>query len=56
MARGMALSRHREVREDHGAGVSGLVDGRDVVLRLAAAADALFEGFRPGVAERLGLA
>ena len=30
-------------------------EGRDVVLRLAADADALFEGFRPGVAERLGI-
>ena len=29
--------------------------GRDVVLRLAANADALIEGFRPGVMERLGL-
>lgn len=27
----------------------------EVVLRLAATADALFEGFRPGVAERLGI-
>jgi alpha-methylacyl-CoA racemase len=30
-------------------------EGREVVLRLAAQADALIEGFRPGVAERLGL-
>ena len=30
-------------------------DGRDVVLRLASEADALLEGFRPGVAERLGV-
>jgi alpha-methylacyl-CoA racemase len=30
-------------------------DGVDVVLRLAAASDALIEGFRPGVAERLGV-
>ncbi|QGN49037.1 CaiB/BaiF CoA transferase family protein [Micromonospora sp. WMMD558] len=30
-------------------------DGRDVVLALAAGADALIEGFRPGVTERLGL-
>ena len=30
--------------------------GRDVVLRLLAGADALIEGFRPGVMERLGLA
>lgn len=30
-------------------------DGVDVVLRLAAGADALFEGMRPGVAERLGI-
>src|SRR5262245_51145322 len=30
--------------------------GRDVVRRLAAKADALIEGFRPGVMERLGLA
>lgn len=29
--------------------------GREVVLRLAARADALIEGFRPGVMERLGL-
>lgn len=29
--------------------------GRDLVLRLAAEADALIEGFRPGVMERLGL-
>lgn len=29
--------------------------GRDVVLRLAAAADVLVEGFRPGVCERLGI-
>ena len=30
-------------------------DGAEVVLRLAETADALFEGFRPGVAERLGI-
>jgi alpha-methylacyl-CoA racemase len=30
-------------------------DGREVVLRLTAQADAFLEGFRPGVAERLGL-
>ncbi len=30
-------------------------DGRDLVLRLCASADALIEGFRPGVMERLGL-
>jgi alpha-methylacyl-CoA racemase len=30
-------------------------DGVEVVLRLAAEADALIEGFRPGVAERLGV-
>ncbi len=29
--------------------------GREVVLQLCAGADALFEGFRPGVMERLGL-
>ena len=29
--------------------------GRQVVLRLCETADALFEGFRPGVAERLGV-
>lgn len=29
--------------------------GREVVLRLAASADALIEGFRPGVIERLGI-
>ena len=29
--------------------------GREVVLRLCEKADALFEGFRPGVAERLGI-
>jgi alpha-methylacyl-CoA racemase len=29
--------------------------GADVVLRLAAASDALIEGYRPGVAERLGV-
>jgi alpha-methylacyl-CoA racemase len=30
-------------------------DGPDLVLRLAEKADALIEGFRPGVAERLGI-
>ncbi|AYF27962.1 CaiB/BaiF CoA transferase family protein [Micromonospora tulbaghiae] len=30
-------------------------EGRDLVLALAAGADALVEGFRPGVTERLGL-
>jgi alpha-methylacyl-CoA racemase len=30
-------------------------DGAEVVLRLAEQADALIEGFRPGVAERLGI-
>jgi alpha-methylacyl-CoA racemase len=30
-------------------------DGAEVVLRLAERADALIEGFRPGVAERLGI-
>ncbi|MBK1782755.1 CaiB/BaiF CoA transferase family protein [Prauserella cavernicola] len=30
-------------------------EGRDLVLRLAAKADVLIEGFRPGVAERLGI-
>lgn len=30
-------------------------DGVEIVLRLAAEADALIEGFRPGVAERLGV-
>lgn len=30
-------------------------DGADVVLRLAAGSDALIEGFRPGVTERLGI-
>ena len=30
-------------------------DGVEVVLRLAAGSDALIEGFRPGVAERLGV-
>lgn len=30
-------------------------DGREVVLALVAGADALIEGFRPGVTERLGL-
>ena len=29
--------------------------GRDLLLRLAAKADVLLEGFRPGVAERLGV-
>ena len=31
------------------------VQGREVVLDMCAGADALFEGFRPGVMERLGL-
>jgi alpha-methylacyl-CoA racemase len=31
------------------------VEGRDLVLKLVANADALIEGFRPGVTERLGL-
>jgi len=30
-------------------------EGRELVLRMVADADVLFEGFRPGVAERLGL-
>jgi crotonobetainyl-CoA:carnitine CoA-transferase CaiB-like acyl-CoA transferase len=30
-------------------------DGREVLLKLAAGADALIEGFRPGVLDRLGL-
>jgi alpha-methylacyl-CoA racemase len=30
-------------------------EGREVVLRLASQADALIEGFRPGVTERLGI-
>lgn len=30
-------------------------EGRDLVLRLAGAADVLLEGFRPGVVERLGI-
>lgn len=30
-------------------------DGRDVILRLCEEADAIFEGFRPGVTERLGI-
>jgi alpha-methylacyl-CoA racemase len=30
-------------------------DGAEVVRRLAARADAMYEGFRPGVAERLGI-
>jgi alpha-methylacyl-CoA racemase len=30
-------------------------EGRDVVLKLCESADALFEGFRPGVTERLGV-
>ncbi|MBD3648280.1 MAG: CoA transferase [Pseudomonadales bacterium] len=30
-------------------------EGREVVLKLCEGADALFEGFRPGVTERLGL-
>lgn len=30
-------------------------EGRDLVLEMVADADVLFEGFRPGVAERLGL-
>lgn len=29
--------------------------GRDIVLKLAAAADVVLEGFRPGVVERLGI-
>ena len=29
--------------------------GREVVLKLCESADAIFEGFRPGVTERLGL-
>jgi alpha-methylacyl-CoA racemase len=32
-----------------------VAEDRDLVLRLAGAADALIEGFRPGVMERLGL-
>jgi alpha-methylacyl-CoA racemase len=31
------------------------VDGRDLVLRLATNADVLIEGYRPGIAERLGV-
>lgn len=30
-------------------------DGREVILRLCEQADAIFEGFRPGVTERLGI-
>lgn len=30
-------------------------EGRDLVLRMVESSDALFEGFRPGVTERLGL-
>lgn len=30
-------------------------DGREVILRLCEEADAIFEGFRPGVTERLGI-
>jgi alpha-methylacyl-CoA racemase len=30
-------------------------EGRDIVVRLASSADVLIEGFRPGVAERMGL-
>ena len=30
-------------------------EGRDLVLRMVADADVVFEGFRPGVAERLGI-
>ena len=30
-------------------------DGKEVVLKLCESADAIFEGFRPGVTERLGI-
>ena len=60
-----ALSQVDGLREEHDLVNRGVVtvavdlkdpEGVDLVLRLASAADVFIEGYRPGVAERLGLA